>query len=144
MLSHVTVSKFFSHLDNCIFQLPFVLHLCNWKSNSGFTSQCLACSGGNISQVLDLNTWNKESSLYLLSKQSISMRSRQSAEYPFHSLWLVCKRDCHINYTIMVKALKAIKNAVAGEFSVRSVAGSIFFNWAWVFSWSSARSYMLP
>lgn len=94
-----------------------MLHLCNWICNSGFIHD--AHSGGNISQVLGLNTGHKV--------QTISMRSRQLAEFPFVSLWLVCKRDCHINYRMLVKDLRALKNAVAGEFSVTSVAGFLSF-----------------
>lgn len=51
---------FFFSFGQLYLPVTLFLHLCNYKCNSDFTSQCLACSGGNVTQVFDLNTWHKK------------------------------------------------------------------------------------
>lgn len=121
------LSKVFSLLDNCIFQLSFVLDLCKLFCNLGFTSQCLDCSWRNTNQEFDFK--NLGGLLcYLLAQQSISMRSRHPAEFPFPPLFW--RRDCHVNYKVLVGDLRANKNAILWEISVTSAAGSVFFQWS--------------
>lgn len=51
--------------------------------------------------------------------------TKKTGRIPFLSL--VCHRDCRINYKVLVKDLRANKNAILCEFSVSSAAGSVFF-----------------
>lgn len=127
-VSHDPVSKFFSFLNNFIFQLPCVLHLCKLFCNLGFTSQCLDCSGRNTNQVFDLRNLSRKTFMLSYGVAVNFHEIKAKSRVPFFSL--VWKRDCHINYKVLVKDLRANENAVLWEPLVTSSAGSACFQWS--------------